>query len=103
MSVNTHSVPTVSIHAYRRMQKENEELAKKYNTLRKLLEGQWVDTQDVQEALEISFSEGMRRFDFGRMAKWNKPPLNGQRVITKFRLHEKTAETAGIFDFDTDD
>lgn len=75
----------------------------KYEALRRLIEGEWVDTEKVCEALDISFKEGMRRFDFGRMAKWNKPPLNGQRVITKFRLDEKTVETAGIYSFDTDD
>jgi hypothetical protein len=94
--------PTVSIHAYRRVQKENEELAKKYKTLCKLINGYWVDTQDVQDALEIDFKEGMRRFDFGRTAKWNKAPLEGQKIITKFRLHEKTAETAGVYSFETD-
>lgn len=98
-NINTHDVPTVSIHAYRRMQKENEELTKKYNTLRKLLEGHWVDTQDVQEALDITFTDGMQRFDFGRQAKWNKPPLKGQSVITKFRLNEKTISTLGLFTF----
>lgn len=95
--------PTVSIHAYRRVQKENEDLCKKYETLRKLLEGHWVDAQDVQDALDIDFKEGCERFELGRAAKWNKQPLNGQRIITKFRLHEKTAETAGIFDFDPED
>jgi hypothetical protein len=84
------------------MQKENRELAKKYDTLRKLLNGQWVDTQDVQEALEISFSEGMQMFDFGRIAKWNRAPLNGQKVITKFRLCEKTLKPKELFEFDSD-
>lgn len=95
--------PTVSVHAYRRVQKENEELLKKYETLRKLLEGHWVDSQDVQDALDIDFKECCERFELGRSAKWNKPSLNGQCIITKFRLHEKTAETAGIFDFDPED
>jgi hypothetical protein len=82
--------PTVSIHAYRRVQKENEELLKKCETLRKLINGNWVDTQDVQDALDIDFKEGMCMFDFGRQVAWNKPPKNGQFVVTKFRICEKT-------------
>lgn len=95
--------PTVSIHAYRRVQKENEELLKKYETLRNLVNGYWVDTQDVQDALEISFSEGMKMFDFGRISKWNPAPLNGQKIITKFRLCEKTVKPKEWFDFDSED
>lgn len=95
--------PTVSIHAYRRVQKENEELLKKCETLRKLINGNWVDTVDVQDALEISFSEGIKMFDFGRIAKWNPAPLNGQKVITKFRLCEKTVKPRDLFEFDSDD
>jgi hypothetical protein len=82
--------PTVSIHAYRRVQKENEDLLKKCETLRKLINGQWVDTQAVQDALEIDFKEGMKLFDFGRQVAWNKPPRNGQFIVTKFRICEKT-------------
>lgn len=92
--------PTVSIHAYRRVQADYDELLKKYETLRKLLAGQWVDTQAVQDALDIDFSEGLRMFDFGRTVKWNKAPLNGQKIITKFRLCEKTIDQLGIYPFD---
>ncbi len=86
--------PTVSIHAYRRVQKENEDLLKKCETLRKLINGNWVDTQDVQEALDIDFKEGLKMFDFGRQVAWNKPPKNGQFVVTKFRICEKTIKPA---------
>lgn len=92
--------PSVSIHAYRRVQQEYKELAEKYETLRKLLQGQWVETQAVQEALEIDFAEGMRMFDFGRIVKWNAAPLNGQKVITKFKLCEKTIDQLVDFPFD---
>jgi hypothetical protein len=95
--------PTVSIQAYRRVQKENEELLKKCETLRKLINGNWVATQDVQDALEISFSDGLKMFDFGRIAKWNKAPMEGQNIITKFRLCEKTVKPKEWFDFDSDD
>lgn len=92
--------PTVSIHAYRRVQTEYSELLKKYETLKKLLKGEWVYTEAVQEALDIDFSEGMRMFDFGRTVKWNKAPLNGQKVVTKFRLCEKTIDQLGVFPFE---
>ena len=79
---------------------EYNRVKKNYEALKKLLEGHWVDTEDVQDALDITFAEGMRMFEFGRMAKWNKSPLNGQQVITKFRLCDKTIEQLGIFPFD---
>lgn len=79
-----------------------EEAIKYVETLRKLLNGEWVDCQEVQEALDISFSEGLKKFDFGRLAKWNAAPLNGQRIIAKFRLCEKTIEQLGDFPFDTE-
>lgn len=88
-------IPTVSIHAYNRVKKENE-------VLRKLLNGEWVDTDAVQETLGITFQEGIQMFDFGRQVKWNKPPLEGQKVITKFRLCEKTIDQLGVFPFDVE-
>ena len=100
MVFKERTTPSVSIQAYRRVQSEYTALAKKYETLRKLLQGQWVDTDAVQEALDIDFAEGMRMFDFGRTVKWNKAPLNGQKVITKFRLCEKTIDQLGIFPFE---
>ena len=103
MVFKERATPSVSIQAYRRVQQDYTELAEKYETLRKLLQGQWVDTQAVQEALDIDFAEGMRLFDFGRIVKWNKAPLNGQKVITKFRLCEKTVEQLGVFPFEPED
>ena len=75
----------------------------KYKTLKKLLEGRWVDCQAVQDALDITFAEGLKMFEFGRIAKWNPAPLNGQKVITKFRLCEKTIEQLGEFPFETEE
>ena len=61
----------------------------KLDTLQRLLNGEWVDTQDVEAALGITFREGLKRFEFSREASWNPWPLNGQRITTKFRLKEE--------------
>ena len=90
------NVPTVPIHAYNRIKKN-------YETLKKLLNGEWADTDAVQEALGISFSEGMKMFDFGRMVAWNRPPLNGQRIVTKFRICDKTIKEPKVFWCEEDD
>lgn len=55
------------------------------------LRGNWVDCDVVCEYFGISFSDGLKLFDFGRMAYWNAAPLNGQRVETKFRLKSSEA------------
>lgn len=67
-------------------------------TLRKLLNGNWVDTDDVCAALNIDFAQGMKMFDFGRTAAWNPAPKNGQKICTKFRLSEKTVQPPKDFD-----
>lgn len=103
MDCTTKEAAVVSIHAYRRVQKEKEEFIKKYNTLRRLLDGYWVNTDDVQEALEIDFSEGLKMFDFGRQAVWNRPPKNGQYIVTKFRVCDKTIKEPGVFWCEEDD
>ena len=54
--------------------------------MKRLLDGEWVETQEVEAALGIDFSEGMKLFDFGRTAEWNPAPLNGQKITTMFRL-----------------
>ena len=56
------------------------------HTLTSLLNGEWVETEDIEEYLGISFSQGMKLFDFSRTAEWNPPPLNGQCITTKFRF-----------------
>lgn len=67
-------------------QAEYDYIKKDRNTLRKLVAGEWVDCEAVQRALDITFSQGLKMFDFGRQVAWNKPPKNGQYVVTKFRL-----------------
>ena len=49
-----------------------------------LLAGEWVNTNDVCSALDLDFKTCMHMFDFSREVFWNKPPLNGQFIITKF-------------------
>lgn len=60
--------------------------AEKVAILKDLINGEWVDCDKVQEALSIDFSTGLKMFDFSRTAEWNPPPLNGQKITTKFRL-----------------
>ena len=78
-------------------QAEYDILYKKYQTLLWLLNGEWVECEDVQQAMNITFKEGLQRFDFGRMVRWNKPPKNGQFVSTKFRLCDKSIQTPKEF------
>jgi hypothetical protein len=51
--------------------------------------GEWCDTQDICQLLNITFEEGLRRFEFSRTAEWNKAPLNGQRITTKFKIKKE--------------
>lgn len=50
-------------------------------------DGKWCDTQDICRLLNITFEEGLRKFEFSRTAEWNAAPLNGQKITTKFRLN----------------
>lgn len=74
-----------------------EDLQEYVETLRKLIKGEWVDCDKVCQAMNIEFKEGMHLFEFGRQALWNPAPLNGQRVITKFRVTEKTVQPSKEF------
>ena len=47
--------------------------------------GEWCDTNEICELLGITFSDGLKMFDFSRTAEWCKPPLEGQIITTKFR------------------
>ena len=67
-------------------QAEYDYIKKDRDVLRKLVAGEWVDCEEVQRALDITFSQGLKMFDFGRQVAWNKAPKNGQYVVTKFRL-----------------
>ena len=58
----------------------------KNDVLKRLFNGEWVDCEDVQEALGIDFKTGLKMFDFSRTAEWNPYPLNGQKITIKFRL-----------------
>lgn len=89
-------VKTVSIEEYQSVCKDLE-------ALQSLLRGEWVDTERVCTALNITFSEGMKMFDFGRMAAWNKAPKNGQYIVTKFRIAEKTVQPPKVFWCEEDD
>ena len=62
------------------------------DTLKRLVMGEWVDCEAVQNALGIDFATGMKMFDFSRTAEWNPAPLNGQKITTKFRLKLGGAE-----------
>jgi hypothetical protein len=47
--------------------------------------GEWCNTEDICRILNITFEYGLHNFDFSRTAEWNKPPLNGQKITTKFK------------------
>ena len=47
---------------------------------------EWCDTQDICRLLNITFAEGLHKFEFSRTAEWNNAPLNGQKIVTKFRI-----------------
>lgn len=61
---------------------------------KRLLDGEWVLTEEVQTALGITFAEGIRRFDFSRTAEWwtvvgrtdEERKREGQKITTYFRL-----------------
>lgn len=74
-----------------------ENLQEYVETLCKLIKGEWIDCDKVCQAMNIEFKEGMHLFEFGRQVYWNPAPLNGQRVITKFRITEKTVQPSKEF------
>ena len=81
---------------------QNLKLNFQCNVLKALLKGEWVDCTDAMEALDITFDQGMKMFEFGRTASWNPAPLEGQKVCTKFRISEKTLEQTKMYDFEED-
>lgn len=74
-----------------KLQLDNHNLWMKADILTDFINGEWIDTENIQTALNIDFSTGMERFDFSRTAEWNPPPLNGQKITTKFRLSHNKA------------
>lgn len=64
------------------------------NTLKLLLNGKWVETEKVEKALEITFAEGFRQFNYSRTAEWwsivgktdEERAREGQKITTYFRL-----------------
>ena len=74
-----------------KLQLDNHNLWMKADILTDFINGAWIDTENIQTALNIDFSTGMERFDFSRTAEWNPPPLNGQKITTKFRLSHNKA------------
>lgn len=66
--------------------RQYEQLQAKNDTLKSLVNGEWVDCDAVLIALGIDFATGLKMFDFSRTAEWNPYPLQGQRITTKFRM-----------------
>ena len=64
--------------------------------LKALLKGEWVKCNDVQEALNITFDQGMKMFQFGVGGPWNNPE------DVRFRIGEKTLEQTKMKDFEED-
>lgn len=64
------------------------------DTVKELLEGKWVDSIKVQEALGMSFTECFFMFEFSRTSEWwsvagkteEERARNGQKVTTCFRV-----------------
>lgn len=64
------------------------------DTINELLDGKWVDSKMVQDALGLSFKECFTKFDFSRMGEWlgivgeteEERQRNGQKISTYFRV-----------------
>ena len=70
------------------------DLQTQIEALREFMRGEWVDTALVEKALDIDFSVGVALFDFSRTVEWNLPPLNGQKITTKFKLKAPVLKVA---------
>lgn len=70
--------------------------------LKRLLNGEWIDTKEVQNALGIDFKEGLKRFDFSRTSEWwsivgkteEERARKGQKTIICFKLKEHVERNA---------
>ena len=76
------------------LEKIEESEIKHGSIISDLLQGKWVETDKVQEALGMTFQECFKIFDFSRTAEWwsiagvteEERSRNGQKVTTMFRV-----------------
>lgn len=66
----------------------------KYNVLKELLKGEWVKCEYVQEALNITFDQGIKMFQLGG-------PFEDAEDF-RFRIGQKTLEQTKMKDFEKD-
>ena len=81
-------------HRHDRLQDWDRGLTEQGEILKRLINGEWVDSCDVEAALGLTFAECVKRFEMNRIATWNPYPLNGQRVDVQFRI--KKGEEPGV-------
>ena len=81
-------------HRHDRLQDWDRGLTEQGEILKRLINGEWVDSCDVEAALGLTFAECVKRFEMNRIATWNPYPLNGQRVDVRFRI--KRGEEPGV-------
>ena len=67
------------------------------NVLKALLKGEWVKCADAMEALNITFDQGMKMFQFGVEGTW--PPTEDN---VSFRISEQTISQTRMKDFEED-
>lgn len=75
---------------------EYRKLTFKCTIMKALLMGEWVKCTDVQEALDITFDQCMKMFQFGVGGPWDNPE------DVRFRIGEKTLEQTKMKDFEAD-
>jgi len=49
---------------------------------------EWIESKEVQEHFNMTFSECLKMFGFYRAAEWNPAPLNGQKIKCYFRKYK---------------
>ena len=73
-------------HRHDRLQDWDRGLTEQGEILKRLINGEWVDSCDEEAALGLTFAESVKRFEMNRIATWKPYPLNGQRVDVQFRI-----------------
>ena len=63
--------------------------------LKALLKGEYVKCDDVMEALNITFDQGMKMFEFGASGPWDDSNV-------RFRIGQKTLDQTKMKDFEKD-